>query len=453
MQQDNFGLPRELGDGLLLRWAIAADADELAIFNIAMHSDDPNAPQEFLGKWTHDLMDGTHPTTNADDFTVVVDTNHGGRIVSSLNLISQIWAYDGISFGVGRPELVATHPNYRRRGLVRVQMDVVHAKSAARGELVQVITGIPWYYRQFGYDMALNLGGGRSFFWGRPGNEVPAGEDGKEEAYRWRRPTYDDIPILQELYRAHAADSLIMTVRDEAIWRYEIDKYDSGLGDRMNVYLIETTAAEVGTPRVVGYVEYQQWGTGFGVREMGVRPGHSWRAAALFLTRHLKGEADRLNESREKPITHLYFNFGEAHPVYEALGRQLEKQSRPYAFYVRVPDLFAFLRHITPILEKRLAGSVLAAHSGGLRLNLYRRHVNLQWEAGRLQAITPYEAKHSEDGDVSFPDLTFLELLFGYRSYEELHHAFADCFTDLAEAEVLVNILFPKRPSHVNPLG
>ena len=30
-----------------------------------------------------------------------------------------------------------------------------------RGELVQGITGIPYYYRQFGYEMALDLGGGR----------------------------------------------------------------------------------------------------------------------------------------------------------------------------------------------------------------------------------------------------------------------------------------------------
>lgn len=449
MAQDEFGLPRELGDGLLLRWATPEDAEELAAFNIAMHSDNPDEPEEFLGRWTHDLMDGTHPTTKADDFTVVVDTKQDGRIISSLNLISQVWAYDGLPFGVGRPELVATHPDYRRRGLIRIQMDVVHAKSAARGELVQVITGIPWYYRQFGYDMALNLGGGRNFFWARPGNDKQL----EKEVYRLRRPTYDDIPLLQELYRTHTAKSLITMVRDETLWRYEIDKYDSNLGDRMNVYLVEETAEEADSARVVGYVEFQQWGTGFIVRELGVLPGHSWRAVALYLTRYWQSEANRLNESREKPITNVYFNFGEQHPVYEALGKQLEKQSRPYAFYVRVPDLIAFLRHIKPVLEKRLAASVLAGHSGDLRLNLYRHHIKLPFKAGCLQEIATYAPKHSEDGDVAFPELTFLEPLFGYRSYEELTLSFADCYAESAEAEVLFNILFPKRPSHVNVLG
>ena len=76
-----------------------------------------------------------------------------------MNLISQTWTYDGIPFGVGRPELVGTQPEYRKRGLVRAQFEVIHAFSAERGEMVQAITGIPFYYRQFGYEMAMGLGG------------------------------------------------------------------------------------------------------------------------------------------------------------------------------------------------------------------------------------------------------------------------------------------------------
>lgn len=52
-------------------------------------------------------------------------------------------------------------PEYRRRGLVRAQFDVIHQWSAARGQLVQVISGIPFYYCQFGYEMGLALSGGR----------------------------------------------------------------------------------------------------------------------------------------------------------------------------------------------------------------------------------------------------------------------------------------------------
>ena len=64
---------------------------------------------------------------------------------------------------MGQTELVGTRPEYRGRGLVRAQFEVLHEWSAQRGELMQVIAGIPWFYRQFGYEMALPRGGGPRF--------------------------------------------------------------------------------------------------------------------------------------------------------------------------------------------------------------------------------------------------------------------------------------------------
>ena len=37
---------------------------------------------------------------------------------------------------------------------------------------------------------------------------------------------------------------------------------------------------------------------------------------------------------------------------------------RAYAYYLRVPDLPAFMRRIGPVLEKRLAESVAIGYSG-----------------------------------------------------------------------------------------
>ncbi|MDI7276725.1 MAG: hypothetical protein QME94_12165 [Anaerolineae bacterium] len=45
----------------------------------------------------------------------------------------------------------------------------------------------------------------------------------------------------------------------------------------------------------------------------------------------------------------------------------------------------------------------------------------------------------------------FLQLLFGHRSLDELRHAYADVWAN-AGVELLVNALFPARPSLVMPL-
>ncbi|HRE29529.1 MAG TPA: GNAT family N-acetyltransferase, partial [Anaerolineales bacterium] len=110
---------------------------------------------------------------------LIVEDTTTGQIVSTTCLIPQTWTYAGVPFEVGRPELVGTLPEYRNRGLVRRQFEVVHQWCVERGQLVQAITGIPWYYRQFGYEMTVNLSGTRIGF----GMHVPGLKNGETEPY------------------------------------------------------------------------------------------------------------------------------------------------------------------------------------------------------------------------------------------------------------------------------
>ena len=138
-------LIQKLEDGLIIRHATKDDEEALVAFNNEIHREG-----EWDGKgleaWTRDLVSGKGPTFETGDFTIVEDTNTH-QIVSTCCTISQTWSYEGIPFKVGRPELVGTKKEYRRRGLVRKQFEILHEWSAARGELVQVITGNPYYYR------------------------------------------------------------------------------------------------------------------------------------------------------------------------------------------------------------------------------------------------------------------------------------------------------------------
>jgi hypothetical protein len=445
MDDETFGLPIELGDGLVLRWATPEDVDELAAFNVRVHSDNPEEPETFLEYWTRDLMRGDHPTTKASDFTLVVDTNDGDKIVSTMNLISQTWLYEDIPFKVGRPELVATDEDYRRRGLVRKQFDVIHNKSAARGEMALAITGVPWYYRMFDYEMALDLGGARNFDWKMRGNHQPV----DPEIYRMRPAEKADMPVLKTLYAEYGRNSLITRQRDDLLWHYEIDGPHKESPYARHFLMIESIAED----EVVGYMDYKHWGNRFVVRELGVLPGKSWRPICLFVTRYLKAEADKLKEAGGKSADYVSFDLGADHPVYDALGRQLGKQFKPYAWYMRVPDLHGFVRHIAPVLERRLANSVLVGHSGELKLNFFISEMKLVFEAGKLVDVGNFERKLIQDGDASFPDLTFLQLLFGRRSFDELDDMFPDCYVNSAETAVLLNILFPKKHSRVVGLG
>ena len=148
VSKESHDLITQLGDELLMRWATTADADELVVFNLRMHSEDlKDKPELWLKDWTRDILSGHHPTISPKGATVVVDPKKQNKIVSSMTMIPQLWAYVGLTFGCGRPELIAIDPDYRRAGLVRRQFEHFHTQSAAGGDLIQAITGIPWYYR------------------------------------------------------------------------------------------------------------------------------------------------------------------------------------------------------------------------------------------------------------------------------------------------------------------
>jgi hypothetical protein len=144
---------------------------------------------------------------------------------------------------------------------------------------------------------------------------------------------------------------------------------------------------------------------------------------------------------------------GAEHPAYQALGKDLPEVREPYAYYLRVPDLVGFLNHIRPALERRLAESIAVGHSREIKISFYRDGIRLVLEKGKLTTIESWQPSPEEQGDVAFPDRTFLQILFGRRSYDELHHAFADCWCDSQEVYALINILFPKKLSDVFPVA
>ncbi len=438
---------RHLGDGLILRRATVTDVEALATFNAEIHRNpDATEPDFRVGVWTRDLMEPGHPTFDASDFTVVEDTRTG-QIVSSLNLISQTWSYGGIPFQVGRPELVGTHPDYRRRGLVRAQFEVIHQWSAARGEKVQAITGIPYFYRQFGYEMGLTLGGGRLGY----KLDVPKLKEGEVEPYRVRPATEEDLTFIARVYEQAMSRYLVTCVRDETMWRYELCGRSQDNCERRELRIVETTTGEP-----VGFLAHEPRleRAILRITSYELKPGISWLAVTPTILRYLQVTGETYAAQDQKgEFESFAFWLGPEHPVYQAIPDRLPVTRKPYAWYVRVADLPDFLRHITPVLEQRLARSAFVGHTGELKLSFYRSGLRLVFTDGKLTSIEPWTFTGGDWGSAAFPDLTFLQLLFGYRTVEELNYAFADCWASNDETRVLLNALFPKQPSSVWPVA
>jgi GNAT superfamily N-acetyltransferase len=441
---------RELGGGLVKRWSTPEDTENIAQLCGMVFRDSEDEPFNIrMMESVHRHMSGDFPLMGPGDYAVIEDTiKEGNPLVACTCLWRREWEYEGIAFGVGQPEFVATHPNYRNRGLIRKLFEMVHARSESEGHLVQGITGISYFYRQFGYEYALELEGRRVTFL----SLIPKAQESTPEAYSLRAATPEDIPLLMELYNRQRSASMVWNIFSERFWRYQIqeEKDPTVVGKQMCVRMIIDDAGAV-----QGYlmVATKRWSKSLDVYALDVAAGVSWQAMVTPLLRLLQAYGKQIPavQPDTPPFQEINFWLGSAHPVYEVLGEALAPYYEPpYAWYVRVPDVLAFIRHIAPALENRLANSTAAFYTGEFTLDLFRGGIHLVFDRGRITRIEPWRAPvYKNTADASCPALVFVQLLFGYRSLDELRYAFPDVRVESSNAAVLLNALFPKKFSWV----
>jgi hypothetical protein len=451
----------DLGDGLVRRWSTAADEAKIAQCAATVFRHSAEAPlNPSVANEVQVMFSPGFPLMGPGDFALVEDTSIAEcPVVACLCCWSHRWSLAGISFGVGRPELVATLPGYRNRGLIRALFEMFHARSAARGEMVQAITGIDFYYRQFGYEYALDLGGSRTF----AVEAVPPKKDSEAELYALRPVAVEDVPHLQALYAQVCRKSLVYTEATDAQWRYYVTAWDEpvvrsqqpelvGLAYRM--YMVVDSDGQV-----QGFVTTasRRRTNKLGVFDVELYAGVNWQAALPSLLRALCDIGRQLRPMRPdaEPFSEIVLMLGRSHPGYDVLDEKLRARSdKVYAWYVRVPDVPGFVRHIAPVLEQRLAGSILSGHSGELTLDLYRSGLRLQIDNGKLTASEAWVSPDYEgDADLGCPHLVFLQLLFGYRSVGELLDIYPDVWVKNSAAKLVLDTLFPKQQSTVWGMG
>ena len=401
-----------LEDGLVLRTAAdERDVERVAKFNGKIHG--PGVATLTRNLFVH------HPNAQLEDL-IFVEDERSGQVVSSLCLIPWTWAYEDVDIPAAEMGIVGTLEAYRHRGLIRAQVELFKRRLRERGCLLSHIQGIPYYYRQFGYEYALPLEGGlRLELRHVPAPPVPP--------FTFRLATLDDLPTLIRLYDEAAQDLAIHTVRDEATWRYLLT-HAAGTETKCETWMIEDAKGQT-----AGYMRLpmHHFDEELAVNEVS-RLGAD---AALATLNHLK----TLTIEREKPGTRLNLP---ANCTLMSLARSLDGHDLgTYAWQIHVPDVAALLRALAPLLERRVAASPFAGLTRDVRLSLYRETISLRFVAGRLTKVANLGFTDGEE--IRFPPLQFIPLALGYRMVEELQDAYPDVSV-APTSRLLVDTLFPK---------
>lgn len=430
-----------LPNGLILRnlsEGVETDRQRLPDFNASINTEGmSDHAQDGMRLWVRRYIDGVHPTVTLDDLFVVVDPAKDDMIVSATLLIPQTWRYAGIPLKIGQPELVATHRDYRSRGLVRALFGAVHERSAALGHDLLGITGIPHYYRQFGYTMTVDLDDHAIF-------HLSAVEDFPADAppaMTLRPATPADIPTIRRWNDRLAAERLLSDDYDEASLQYDITGRVRGYYPHTEyLIMVDANGLDVGYLVVFDSLkeDYQLRCPAYVVGEE-----TSYLAAFRPSMQALRAWA-KVRYGRVPEMVYFYPG------LHETVDRLIERSpsgyiaKHEYGWYLRVPDLKGFLTKIAPVLEKRLENSGAHRYTGTLDIGFGLTGIRFTFERGRLANLTDINGDHGYHAE--FPWHMFLNVVFGHRTVDELSYVLPDIYAD-AKGAALLSILFPKQKS------
>jgi GNAT superfamily N-acetyltransferase len=437
-------MQKNLNDHLILRSlseGFQTDKDNLPQFYMNVFKEE-DEDYELIGEWVKELISGHHQTVTADDTWVVVDSSKQDMIVSALFLIPQTWRYEDIELPVGRVEIVATHVDYRRRGLIRELIAVAHERSQSLGHIMQGITGIEHYYRRFGYAMAIDLGSGAQL----PITSIPKLKADETTRFTLRPATNDDLPNIEKWDAYDRRDGGLSVIRD---WHYEINQRFPNTPIKLQVYIIESIDGED-----VGFVavHMDQFYRAIGVSRYIIGTRSSYYDTFDDVLRGIKAHADKFYATLpdDKYPIKLRFDNAVSPSVYALISTTDNGLIRDlvYSWYIRVDDMPAFIKHITPVLESRLAGSSMNRFSGTFKVSFHKLHgICMTFKDGKITDVTTTELTQYE-GDTALPYDTFLNIVFGHRTRKELTYILPEVYAN-RKADLLFEALFPKVRSRI----
>lgn len=364
-----------------------------------------------------------HPTMTLRDHFVI---KHHGKIVACLALIPIKWSIGRVPLKVAEMGFVATLPEYRHRGLIRRLVTEFHKRVADKGYDLSVIVGIPYFYRQFGYEYAIPLD---------PETRIKIHQIPDYESKHNIRPfASEDIPKAMKLLKQDQKKFYVHSIRDEKIWKMQQQTHIASDPPKFEGYAVEENGEMVAYFRIVDNSKDKE----LVVREI----SETGQLVAQSVLRFLK---DQCKQRGHETLVVLASHLDSFTDYIVSISGM--KCIPPYELQIRVTDYVKIFKKMKPLFEKRLTASAYKHLTEKLNFNFRRYTAQMTVENGVITDIQRLET--NEDRTMGFNPLVFTKLLLGHSSREELEMAYPD-FRVRPSHKHLVDVLFPKLSSYIH---
>ena len=362
-----------------------------------------------------------HPEMKKEHFFTV---KQGEKVVAGLLLIPQVWKLGELELKVAEMGCVGTDPEHRRKSLQQVLNDEFDGYSKEHDFDLCALAGIPFFYRQFGYQYAVQLDYSTEISLDKipeQKTEIQLGDFTEEHI------TNADILLkkLQERY-------LIHSVRSEEIWEMQ-QKTGTYGADPFQ------TAALYREESFVGYYRYSadQENKSFNIKEL----AFDEKVTPEELASVIRAHASSLGSIT---VTTKLSHQDKFSSYLISLGADT---NTPYAWQVKILDFTKFLRKLGPVLEQRIENSEFIGINKELTMNFWKFAVKMKIEDGKVAGIEKMYGE--EDRAIGWNPYAFIQLALGYKGRKELEEMYPD-FRVRGDVGGLIDVMFPKQPGYIH---
>lgn len=417
---------QEIDNGLVMRNASAEDIPGLLEHWRSVHG---SAIVDMLK-----AMLEHHPQLSWAD-TFVITKSGSGEMISCVILLRNAWRLGGITFPTVEMAAVGTLEPYRNQGHMWRLNEEFEKRSDEIQPVFQAIAGIPYFYRNFGYEYAANLDGGYPI---APGL-VPEPYESEKGPITFEEV---DIESFEEFlrYRSKHLSSEV----SQKTWQRDMNREDSEYllfkptseeQDCFLFYLVKDDAKTVG----VFYLSHGE--NMVDVVELYLDNYHDVDAVLRFAL-------EKSDEWGRLPLKVFPPNQAQVRECVRA--RSSVDTIRRYAWYIKIPSISRFIKIIAPVFTARLKNTEFHDFSGELKITDYKHGYTLAFEGGRLKEITNTDERDPRKHDLRMSRGALTRLLMGYETFDALTLHEPDTICSAA-MRPLVRALFPLLEANVDP--
>jgi predicted acetyltransferase len=358
-----------------------------------------------------------HPEMTDTDYFMV---KQGDEAVAGLVLIPQRWSIDGVEIKVAEMGCVGTVPEHRRKGVQWILNNEFDEYAKSKGYDMCVLAGIPYFYRQFGYQYAVELDYETTIEPEKLPMETHLVSRGFKE---------EDMLEVQSLLEHIQSRYLVHSIRTPAIWKMQQETGTYGAEPFKAMAVLDGE-------KLVGY--YRWWAEErlFNIKELALKDEAYLEDIAACIRK------EAMKQGAEKIKTKL--SHEDAFSKY--LIERGAMKNKPYGWQIKLLDPRSFLEKLGPVFEKRVAESEFNGLTKELHMNFWKYKIKLGFKEGKLVSVEHVsEAKRV----LGMNPYASIQLFLGFRSREDLDYAYPD-FYIRGRNEALIDVLFPRKPGYIH---